>query len=111
MQVSFNILKSVNAPLPINRIKNNIYHHIVTRQGLGQKQICLRPIGSEWILEFMQERFYNTNLGDFEKTFIEAEDNETKKGLQKQTRRHTKHVFIVVQVQVSPFNILTILQY
>ena len=33
------------------------------------------------VLDLMQERFHNMSPSDFESTFIEAGDNETKEGL------------------------------
>ena len=40
----------------------------------GPEQFCLGPAGSIWVLDFMQERFYNTSPGDHESLFIEAGD-------------------------------------
>ena len=34
-----------------------------------------------WVLNFVYERFHSTSPGDYEDPFIEAADNETKKGL------------------------------
>ena len=36
---------------------------------------------SVWVLDFVQERFHDMIPGDFEGTFIVAEDSETKEGL------------------------------
>lgn len=49
--------------------------------------ICLRQACSVWVLDFMQERFQKTNLGDFESTFIEAENSETKEVFGRRSNR------------------------
>ena len=53
----------------------------ITGQGLGPDQACLGPSGSVWVLDFMQERFHNKSPGEFESTFVNAENSETKEGL------------------------------
>ena len=48
----------------------------------GKSRVCLRPACSVWVLDFVQENFYNRSPGDFESTFIKAGDSKTRKGLE-----------------------------
>ena len=48
-------------------------------KGPGLEQVCLRPTGNVWVLDFVQERFHNMRPEDFERTFTRA--SETRKGL------------------------------
>lgn len=50
-------------------------------RALGPKWVCLGPVCSVRVLDFVQRRFYNTSPGDCEGMFIKAGERETKKGL------------------------------
>ena len=60
---------------------------IVTREGLGLRQVWPRTVCSVWVLDFMQGRFHNTSPGDLKSAFIKAGDSETKEGLRVEKAR------------------------
>lgn len=37
---------------------------MVAGKGPGPERICLGPVGSVWVLHFMQERFHSMSPGD-----------------------------------------------
>ena len=52
-----------------------------TSTNVGQAQDGLSPASSVGVLDFVQERFHNTSLGDFENMFIKTVVSEAKEGL------------------------------
>ena len=53
----------------------------VAGKGSGPRQVCPGTVWNAWVLDFMQERFHNKSPGEFESTFVNAENSETKEGL------------------------------
>ena len=55
------------------------YNYWYYRKGNPDQAGLRRADGSVWVLDFLKERFHNTNPSDFERTFIKAGDSETKR--------------------------------
>lgn len=54
---------------------------LVTGQGLGLEQVCLRRACGVWVLNFVQEGLHNTSPGDFEGMLIKVADSKIRDGL------------------------------
>lgn len=54
---------------------------VLPEMGPDPERVCLGPVGSMWVLDFVRGRFHRTSPGDFERMFIKAEFRETRKGL------------------------------